>query len=318
MFDETESAGSSVVTLGELRTPSTGTAPDWPGLLQEPGEDDKALVTVLDVERSLLQSLLPDVASLPYMAHVRHGTRDGKAVGEELAIVLGNRLPKRNAHSTVHLVALEGRYTSEGFKWHSEQSRAGRLISLKSWSFTCVDPQQRFSQILKNLDPYFGTLSPRHRATLQLPPRNNPTADSYLAMGYVPLGHTARAGSRTVSWYHGPLVPWESAESITLPVRTADELVRYDPAIGMFDVSYAAAWQLGRLLTLQSKQVSTSLYAWKRNMAQALRSAEQHVQHLPFSPEHAAGDLERTVDAWFDNLHKLKGVPFNYLVPDER
>jgi hypothetical protein len=97
--------------------------------------------------------------------------------------------------------------------------------------------------------------------------------------------------------------------------------VRYDPAIGMFDVSYAAAWELGRLLSLQSKSFSTSLYQWKRLYAQQLAQAEQYVTHLPFQKPavtDAAPQLPDAVWSWFDRLRKLQGIPFNYLVPDER
>ncbi|HEX8218985.1 MAG TPA: hypothetical protein VF914_07195 [Chloroflexia bacterium] len=336
LFDEGEVGEPQTVRLGDLRAPSTADHADWPGLAAEAGEDEDAQVTVIDVKRSLLESLLPDVASLQYVAHVRQGM-DGnsKLVGDELSAIIGNRLPKSNARSTVHLVSLDDRYGAQGFKWHNPQANSGRFISLKNWSFTCADPQQRFSTLLLNLDPSSqGTSdnqlgddpceegsSPSQLATLHLSPIENATVDPYLEMGYLPLPHVMREGSKTVSWYHGPLVPWDNAETVELPVRAADQLVRYDPAIGMFDVSYAAAWELGRLLTLQSKRASTSLYAWKRNHAQALLAAEQHVLHLPFpshSPDLEISDLEKTVDAWFGNLNQLKGVPFNYLVPDER
>jgi hypothetical protein len=144
-----------------------------------------------------------------------------------------------------------------------------------------VDEKQRFSRMVMNLDPYAGTGSTPDQATLHLPPVNDPRADDYLAMGYVPLPHGLREGSKTVSWYHGPLLPWDNADSVDLPAGAADKLVRFSSATGLFDVSYAAAWELGRLLTLQSKQVSTSLYQWKRTRARQLHQAEQRVLHLP-------------------------------------
>ncbi|MCK5237472.1 MAG: hypothetical protein KAR06_10865, partial [Deltaproteobacteria bacterium] len=50
-----------------------------------------------------------------------------------------------------------------------------------------------------------------------------------------------------------------------MPIMTADEAVRYDPETGMMDISYASAWQIGRLLALQDKEFSVSLYNWKRS-----------------------------------------------------
>jgi hypothetical protein len=102
-----------------------------------------------------------------------------------------------------------------------------------------------------------------------------------------------------------------------LPVRSADELVLYDQTIGMFDVSYSAAWELGRLLTLQNKQVSVDLFNWKRSHAQSLKNAEKQISHLPFDVSKTL-DLPDSVRKWFENLALLIGLPFNYLVPDER
>jgi hypothetical protein len=137
----------------------------------------------------------------------------------------------------------------------------------------------------------------------------------------VPLPHYLRQGDTTVSWYRGPLIVGEHTAEITLPIRAADELLRYDPAIGVFDASYAAAWELRRLLTLHNTPVATSLYSWKRAYAQQLAQLEQRLLHPHFPVQGQtiqAGDIPADVAAWFDSLRLLQGVPFNYLVPDER
>jgi hypothetical protein len=322
LFDNTEKPAPVLCTLAELRAATTA-APWWPGLPAEVGEDAATRVTVIDVPRSRLQALGPDEDDLAYLAHVRRGTDDaGQLVGDELAVLMGNRLPSQGATATVHLVSLENRYTGGSFDFKEAADGDNvRLISLKSWSFACVDANQSFFQLLWNVDPYTQGRRTNGPATLQLPAIGVEEVDQYLAMGYVPLSHTLREGSRTVSWYHGPLIPWENTDSVDLPARAADQLTRFYPKHGMFDVSYAAAWELGRLLTLQTKQVATSLYAWKRRNAQQLHQAEQQILHLPFAPQlqnGTASDLEETVNGWFDNLNWLGGVPVNYLVPDER
>jgi len=107
-------------------------------------------------------------------------------------------------------------------------------------------------------------------------------------------------------------------KSLTLPIRAADELVRYNPQNGMFDIAYAAAWELGRLLALQSKDFSVGLYHWKRSHKQALQCVEAAIDsHLPFhSLPHV--ELPDKIRSWFEDLSLLKGVPFNYMVPDEQ
>jgi len=108
---------------------------------------------------------------------------------------------------------------------------------------------------------------------------------------------------------------------LSLPVPAADALVRYNPALGLFDISYAAAWELGRLLALQSKQFSTNLYLWKRTHAQQLRQAEQQLLYasLPVQGQSVdASEQFTAISIWFARMGLLQGVPFNYLVPDEQ
>jgi hypothetical protein len=101
----------------------------------------------------------------------------------------------------------------------------------------------------------------------------------------------------------------------------------------MLDVSYAAAWELGRLLILQNSRISTALFQWKRERAleaaaagSTRRAATSHLaQAAPTDPAEAAElQVERQqrwqeICDWFGTqLKLLEGVPFNYLAPDEQ
>jgi hypothetical protein len=116
-----------------------------------------------------------------------------------------------------------------------------------------------------------------------------------LASGYMPYQHLTRvapstdvnAAAHTVSWYRGPLVPCgafvpaiqflSTADPATGEplIFSADQLLRFDPLVGMYDVSYAAAWQLGRLLALYNKDFSVALYQWKQQAALGLRAFKE-------------------------------------------
>lgn len=160
---------------------------------------------------------------------------------------------------------------------------------------------------------------PDRQTTLRLPKHADATVEQYFARGCVPLPHAMRQGNKTVSWYHGPLTPEENATvfDMSLPAATADELVYYNPEHGMFDLSYAAAWELGRLLTLQNQGVALALFHWKRAHAQFLKDAETQLTHLILEGPAAPPDLPATVVGWFKNLALLHDVPFAYLVPAE-
>jgi len=279
----------------------------FPNFDKETGQhwDDK--LTVIDVKKQLLDKILPTQDDLEYLAHVRRGIDS-----DELAVIIGNRLPKKGSINTVHIVSVEGRYNANSFNFQeAKDDDYIRLVSLKSWSFACIDEKQSFKGLLTHIN--------REPSILRLPKTNNPEAEQYLSMGYIPLPHFFRQGSQTFSWYHSPLIPGQnSTDTITLPIRAADELVCYNPNNGIFDISYAAAWELGRLLALQSQSFSISLYNWKRSHRQSVKCVEAAIDsHLPF---HNISNIElpSEISSWFESLSLLKGIPFNYLVPDEQ
>ena len=311
LFQESEKPEPKTIKLKELKATSGNTK--FPTFIYEPGQNDEDVVTVIDVPKNILEKILPPEKDLTLLASVNQITNEkNESLSEPLATILGNRLPKKGEVSTVHLVALEERYNSGEFNYQG----AGlndfiRLVSLASWSFTCVNSKHNFDALLKEID--------REPDTLRLPSEGNNPAKQYLDLGYVPLHHALRQGDKTVSWYHSPLSTGQSQDNLTAPVPIADQLMRYDPNTGMFDVSYAMAWQLGRMLTLQNQPLAVEIFNWKRSKAQDLHQIQQQVLHLPFqSTTETNGDLPTAIANWFQDLELLKNVPFNYLVPDTR
>ncbi|HKQ76655.1 MAG TPA: hypothetical protein VJ810_23370 [Blastocatellia bacterium] len=271
-----------------------------------------------DAFRDALKNAIGDRQAASYQETIARHAADRM----ELAVIIGNRLPNPKGVSTAHLVSVEGRYNADGFDYQGAgENDLIRLVSLQSWSFACIDHRQSFTGLLTRLN--------RKPCVLRLPDGGVAAANKYLALGSLPLWHGLRQGGKTVSWYHGPLAPAENPltenapSAPDLPIRAADELIRYNPATGMFDVSYAAAWELGRLMALQSKNFSVSLYNWKRAHAQQLRQIEEELLHaspLDDGSGQEPGPIPIPPDivGWFKRLSLLEGVPFNYLVPDER
>ena len=311
LFQESEKPEPQTIKLKELKATSGNTK--FPTFIYEPGQNDEDVVTVIDVPKNILEKILPPEKDLTLLASVNQITNENdKPLSEPLATILGNRLPKKGEVSTVHLVALEERYNSGTFDYQGAGPNDFiRLVSLASWSFTCVNSKHNFDALLKEID--------REPDTLRLPSQNNHPAKQYLDLGYVPLHHALRQGDKTVSWYHSPLSTGQSQDKLTDTVAIADQLMRYDPNTGMFDVSYAMAWQLGRMLTLQNQPLAVEIFNWKRSKAQDLHQIKQQVLHLPFKgTTETNGDIPTAIANWFQDLELLKNVPFNYLVPDTR
>ena len=296
------------------KTLPAGTAFD----LQE-GEDKPDLVQVIELPRALIQSLLPDAAGLSTLCHVR-AKGDGRVAAESVAVVVSRRLPG-HGRNTVHLVSLENRYSGPTF--NSGKQATVTLISLKSWSFTCEVAGHAESESLERI---FANLE---ASWLRLPPEIGKHAQHYTSSGFIPVPHRFRTGESGVSWFSGPLIPPRpqpvAGDAPKLPAKSADQLLWYDKNLGMLTVTYAAAWELGRMLVLQNRRIQTSLQNWRRRqiyhaqaMAAARNSQGSHLPQIQRACPCAPLDPPAELTAWIDGLRLLQGVPFKYLIPDER
>lgn len=162
-------------------------------------------------------------------------------------------------------------------------------------------------QILKHLNQQEGS-------RLRLPTKNQ-AADQLSAAGFVPIPYHLKTGKEREVVYRGPMIPKaESQPSDFEPIFHADKALRYIRSVDKLDVSYASAWELGKLLAIQNKNFSVALYKWKRSCYQAMKL------HRKKSPEAALKlpDPPSLVVDWFNKVKDLKGIPFNYLVPDPK
>lgn len=298
LFSDADIPEQTTVALGDLaKGPAYMPAP-----VLEKHDAPGDRVNVIDVPRALLAGLMPSLADLAYLAHVRRADTD-------TAVVIGTRPPPAGASSTVHLVSVEGRYGPGGFDLGPDAPGAKvRLVTLARWRFACVTEDQTFAHLAR-------ALADQGRP-FRLPDSGDPAADAFLRQGYVPVRHDLRQGGRTVSLYRGPFVTGPAPTPPPAAPRTPDQLLRFYTDAGMFDTGYAAAWQLGRLIALQHTAAATALYGWKRRRAQELKRADP--TGLPLEVPHIDTDVPPGVQALFDDLARLRGVPLRYLVPDER
>ncbi len=220
--------------------------------------------SVVDVSYAAFRAVVPQLGELRYLAHVRQvdaGDQEALAVPAPgwYSVVAGNRLPgAADGIYIAHLVSLEG-FAAD---LPDQPARTGyslvRLISLASWTFTSSTGTGDFAALAAGLG--LGSF------TVPVPVTGTDAASQLvsgaLADGYTLLGYTTRLGEQTAAWYRGPCVPAQVTANPQPPFPTASAALVYDQATGMFDVSYAAAWEIGRLLTLANGPVSQSLATW--------------------------------------------------------
>lgn len=167
--------------------------------------------------------------------------------------------------------------------------------------------------ILRHLD--------RTPANLRLPGN-----DDLSVSGYLKISYQLKKGDTVPAVYRGPLAPVKTNTDdpvlAKLPVIQSDKLFRFVNYGGenAVDVSYASAWELGRLLALRDKNFSAALFQWKRKCYQYYKEKNDIVDssHLILSAkDYSYPEMPDFVRLWFNDLLLLKGIPFNYLVPEE-
>jgi hypothetical protein len=270
------------LTVADLLGPPTGTL--GPDVTLEPIQTSTDPCLAVDVPAADFLAVAPAAADLPFLAHLRAIDHTQKATpraadlqDDWYSVVVGNRMVQSSGENQLtggraYLVSLEGfaQYLPGGSPLPAGTDHL-RLAVMTSWAFTDNGMTREFKTLAEGLEKGPLALPP---PAGDPPPGPEADAAAALAMGYVPLNHTTRQGERAVSWYRGPFVPVpvQAEQTSTWPV--SDAALRFDPEYGMLDVSYAAAWQLGRLLMLADTDVAQALFDWRRgNQTKLLRLA---------------------------------------------
>lgn len=220
----------------------------------------------IDLPATLFKAIAPRDADLPYLAHVRQvdtGNKEVLGINDRgwFSLVMGNRLPEPKKTHRALLVSFEGLQDRLKESWKIEANQKVRLAVLGSWVFICKGSNDFKAKInALNFSPDSG-FRLRYESYNKDEPSARDTVNAAYSRGYTAFDHAIRHGEKTVSWYRGPLVPlsYHQPKQIQRLITSTDELLRYDPEIGMFDVSYASAWQLGRLLALQNQGFALAL-----------------------------------------------------------
>ncbi|HJZ72420.1 MAG TPA: hypothetical protein VKE51_11825 [Vicinamibacterales bacterium] len=223
------------------------------------------------IRGAAFNAVMPLKTDLPYLAHCRavNSPHEDHLLH---SVLLANRLPVADMTTHpparrryfAHLVSLEGFADYLGPNPRPIPRKPGtsdlmdvQMVSLCEWTFASM-PQssQSFAALMKNLIASEAAT----RGALRLPGESGlPTAaQSRIVDGYVALAFVAGSGDETFAWYRGPLSPVvpQALPPVGAPATpvahatSADALMIYLAEQGLFDTSYAAAWNVGRSLAL--------------------------------------------------------------------
>jgi hypothetical protein len=127
-----------------------------------------------------------------------------------------------------------------------------RLVCLYSWRFECPSEGATFRELTRDLDVAMVGVT-------EVPGQPVVTDTGHLAVTV----HD-RAGATEASWYRGPLVPYPLTRDELGPYHSADQCRRVSPETGAEDISYAAAFEIGRLLAAADPRLAVELARWRR------------------------------------------------------
>lgn len=260
-------------------------------------DPEDAVCTVIDLKASLFNSLRVSPEERELLTHVREVSLDDKVTDPTVkngafSVLIGNRFPeepenpeaqpKKHEVYVVSMAEYDGLAIPEGIDFV-------RCLCLYHWNFSVNFDSCGFSEAVEQLT----TGSLVREVSKQV--REEPLKD-ILERGYLPLNHDLRDGGRTVSWYRGPLIPYEECVENRPYSVFSDELYYYDPNIGMMDVSYACAWQIGRMIAMNYSTVTNEIVRWRHEnylKAALQRQKKELKERLPVQ----ADTLEEAVRA---------------------
>lgn len=280
VFDETEGIQMVESTCQEALKPETGIF--VPSLVMEAYEKPDDPCTYVHIPVDLLAEILPYAEALSLLAHGKgvsldHKVTDASVRDDWFATVVANRFclePEDDRQAIRHtalLVSLEGYEAcledEQGRQAALAHCHTARMMVLANWSFSVARAAFDFGSTVASLDaamlstPYEGS---------------NEQIQQLCGQGYLPMNHHVRDGSQTVSWYQSPLIPYDEPKGETRCSRFADQLLAYDPDMGMMDIRYSSAWQIGKSMALADQSYAQKLYAWRQSNEMLARTSVYH------------------------------------------
>ncbi|KAF3920987.1 hypothetical protein ABW20_dc0104006 [Dactylellina cionopaga] len=259
------------------------------------------LFATYDSGGKIIPSNEADISRYKYLAHVRRlntkGMADADAYDEdeildrEFGIVVSHRAgPMTITEPTqafVHIVSLEEiEDISFPVTPASDPSKSKRvaMISLHSWTYMCLPANSiNVADAFERIGNSCGMLRPI------LPPVNiadDSDVQNRLMQrvkdGYSMIRYRVPTGEYTVAFNRSPLVPTVVPKyDWNLCSNSGSSLQILDQKLGIMDLTYSAAWNLGKTLAMADQAYATALSRTRKQIIQIAGSeAQQKVLRL--------------------------------------
>lgn len=279
----------STLTLGSLKNGAGD--PFFPKIALEPGQWDGDEVQVIDIPFSSLgNGRLEDLQSYGSLKEVVANDPSSESSEKTYRPSLKSiRVPKPGINYAC-LVSLEGRFNGKKLIRKGENVR---FVELYNWTFTHVEEQVQ-PQVV-SVD-WFSKFKAYHTQ------------------------YSALDGSSKEATYHGPLLNNDHANG--LKYGDQDPKPQLQEQNGVTDITYRTGWELGRQLAISHPRFTTALRNWRLHQKRLDHHKEQkewlNASHLlKLREETEQREIPEIVSSFLRDINLLKGIPFQYLVPNE-
>ncbi|KAL8372581.1 hypothetical protein RB595_002090 [Gaeumannomyces hyphopodioides] len=266
-----------------------------------------------------IDSATPDTTAYRFMSHVRKINGSGMALAgvEDTAIfsiVVGSRAGPLDIKTptvvSTHLLSIEGIETNMKLP---VTSKYVALCSLHSWNYTVQPPgmlnvHEGFVDLGRKLD----VLGPPQRILNQVRSATDAAsirAAARLADGYSMVRYRVQTGEITAALFRGPFTP-----TVVPPLahlnkcsNSGIDLQILDKEVGLVDISYSVAWQVGRTLALGDEGFTAAL-GRVRTMIQepAMREAKRDIVNSAGANVLSRAELLADLAGMVDNLSAVQ------------
>lgn len=245
------------------------------------------------------RAVTPRLQELASLTHVRNINPESQEVSGSpddawFSVVIANRFPypgtaqqTAGAVNYAHLVSLEGltEYLVDQPSWGNNLEV--QLVSLANWSFITVpQPGQSFADLAENLVQQEGNNPQSLLLSIPITPDGSAAA-TRITQGYTALSYHTLTPNDTFAWYRGPFTPVVPQPLPASIVRYQDvsQAMIYDQANAVFDLSYAAAWTIGRLTALADPVFVSAVHKINTETTQTCdrmlaNSKKPHLAHI--------------------------------------
>lgn len=256
-----------------------------------------------------------------YLAHVKKVFTGMDSEATEYSVVVSHRTgpPEVSSPKSIvaHLISLEGLDKIEIGNDHSHVA----ITSLHAWNWTCIPSNE--ANFIHALHEMGSNVQPLRAANVKLeslaPGGKTDGLDpartwlyNQIKQGYTLKKWTLPTGETSTATFRGPLSPILPANTTEQGVKpwsmSGTDLQVLDTKVGIVNLSYNIAWQLGKVLALGDRSFITSLLQLRGNIhSAALQSAKANLDDTHISASDFLGSLKNAVDTTrsANNPHSL-------------